>query len=622
MSKKVILFTLLGLGIVALLVLTNFGRNLPFLGPRAPVYTAEIPTERPQRLDQALLERFEGKDMTSILALLASEKAASASGAPSETESEAIDVLVTSLPDAPFPFSKETTARDPQWLTDFVTSMQRNESSKPSQEDIWRFNLALSALHISKEQLPASLLMEEAFTPESDTLKARFTSKESSFVSPFTVGNFDGTPDLEVIDRGGTRLSKVTADGATVPLEGHGIRFAGSQLYPADFDRDGDLDLFLTRPDGFPNSLFENDGQGRFIDVTIERGLLTFNDTTAASWIDYDGDGLLDLIEGSSDHPLQLFHQTVGGSFQPVAWDLKLWVHEGVREIKSADLSGDGIPDLFLGLNDQPDRLLLTRPSENWENMRFEDILGSQGLALAKDHAVSFLDFNQDGATDLAMHGEVEAGGSFFRIFVNEGEEKLVDATEALGFAGDEKVTSLTTIDVDQDGYDDLYLGTPQLHLNRTFWNRSGVAFREISVVVEGGYLDTPRSGQVADLDLNGLEDLLYETGSGRIRWLEPAGSVASSLKIVLSQPLPGAKLVATTRDRDWILQTVTHTLKENSFASIGVGEADVIEKLILLAPDSETVVWEMEKLSPKETVRIELPALPRPSQEAPDEDS
>ncbi|MEM6915228.1 MAG: VCBS repeat-containing protein, partial [Verrucomicrobiota bacterium] len=307
--------------------------------------------------------------------------------------------------------------------------------------------------------------------------------------------------------------------------------------------------------------------------------------------MDYDGDGRLDLLEGSSDHPLQLFHQTEGGSFQPVAWDLKLWVHKGVRGIQVADFSGDGTSDAFLELDGQRDRLLLSRPASSWEDWRFEDVISSHGIAIAQDHTATVLDFNQDGETDLALHGTKESGESFFRIFANEGDEKFTDATEALGFSGEEEITGLSTVDVDQDGYDDLYFGTPPLSLNRTFWNRFGVSFREITVATRGGFLDAPKQLETADLDLDGREDLLYENESGQIRWLEPEGSVAFTLQVILSHPLPGAQLVATARDRDWILQTVTHTLRNHRFASIGIGEADVVEKLILLAPDRETVL-------------------------------
>lgn len=613
MSKKVLLPTLAGLVLIVLLVLTNFGRNLPFAGFFTPVYTAEIPESRPVRLDQRLLERFEGAVMEDILAVLASEKAAelpqeTGNGAP---PGPAPDPLFESLPDAPFPFDEDTSPRDADFLTDFVTSMKREENSTPSREEIWRFNLALSALRITPDKLPASLRLDEAVTPESDTLAVRFESRESPFVPPYAIGNFDDSPGLEILDRGGTRLSTRDGSGGIISRDDHGILFPGSKLYPADFDNDGDTDLFVIRPGGFPNSLYENKGNGRFEDVTIARGLLTFNDTTAATWLDYDGDGRPDLLAGSSDHPLELFHQTTGGTFQPVAWDLKLWVHRGVRELRSADLSGDGFMDFFIGIDGQPDRLLITKPAQAWEDWRFEESPALSALAAGEDLAPEILDFNHDGALDLALFGQNSEGASFFRMLKNEGDGTFTDATGELGFTGGESVTGLGVIDFDQDGYHDLYLGTPETELNRAFWNRSGVAFREVSVTTRSTFLDAPQNLRTGDLDGNGLSELLYETGRGKIRRLEPGGSTSSFLPLSLPKPLPGAKVTATVRDRDWILQSLTYTLGEETSLNLGIGEADLVEELTVRSADGKTTLHQSEKLAPGEPLHISLPEAP-----------
>src|SRR5512135_2259026 len=61
-----------------------------------------------------------------------------------------------------------------------------------------------------------------------------------------------------------------------------------------DFDGDGDLDLFVTNPDG-PNLLYRNDGHGVFTRITsgaiVNAGLGSFS----ASWVDMNNDGCLDL---------------------------------------------------------------------------------------------------------------------------------------------------------------------------------------------------------------------------------------------------------------------------------------------------------------------------------------
>lgn len=619
MSKRIIIFTLIALVIVAALVLTNFGKNLPFSKWMDPVYTAEIPEEPPRRLDQRLLERFEGEEMADILAVLAAEKASEQSAvgvAPPAATTP--DPLAESLPEAAFPFDAKSEARDIDWLTEYVTSMKKEENSKPSAEEIWRFNLALSALQISPDTLPKSLRLESAVTPESDTMPVRFISRENTFIPPFTVANFDSDPELEVLDRGGVRLSKISMENDITEVEGHGIIFAGSQLLPADFDADGDLDLFLIRPEGFPNSLLRNNGKGQFEDVTIELGLLSFNDTTAAAWIDYDGDGLLDLLEGSEDHPLQLFHQTNGGSFQPIAWDLKLWVHRGVREFQIADLSGDGLSDIFIGLDDQPDRLLITKKGDSWKDWRFEPIAKAKDLSLAKNQTLTPFDFNHDGATDLIWQEDATGAKPRFQILQNSGTGEFLDVTEKLGFSGAENVTSVTMIDIDQDGFDDLYLGTPKLELNRVFWNRSGVDFREMSITTKGSFLDAPGTSLVADANQNGIDDLFYLSEGGKIRWIEPSGSTSSWIRVTLPRPMPGSHVNLTVRDTDWILKTLSYTLDMNATQSFGVGEADVIEKLELLEGDGETLLFEQKGVAPNENIAINPPSTPKPRATAP----
>ena len=74
--------------------------------------------------------------------------------------------------------------------------------------------------------------------------------------------------------------------------------FAASGGQPncwADFDNDGDLDLFVGFREGVANHLYRNDS-GTFTDVAAELGVADLNDTRAASWGDFDGDGDLDVF--------------------------------------------------------------------------------------------------------------------------------------------------------------------------------------------------------------------------------------------------------------------------------------------------------------------------------------
>ncbi len=98
------------------------------------------------------------------------------------------------------------------------------------------------------------------------------------------------------------------------------LRHSGGPAAAADFDRDGDLDLFVggrVTPGRYPQTpgsvLLRNDG-GRFVDVTAELApdLATAGMITAAIWSDADNDGWIDLLLGVEWGPVRLFRNDQG----------------------------------------------------------------------------------------------------------------------------------------------------------------------------------------------------------------------------------------------------------------------------------------------------------------------
>jgi hypothetical protein len=136
----------------------------------------------------------------------------------------------------------------------------------------------------------------------------------------------------------------------------------------ADYDGDGDLDLYLTRFD-LPNVLLQNDGTGRFTDVTEQAGVPAGNyRTMSSSWADYDRDGDLDLFVGNygwvdesgenatSDfqpaEPSFLYVNRGDGTFDDQSAQLPQQVHDGYTYVSGwHDLDGDGWLDLYI-IND------------------------------------------------------------------------------------------------------------------------------------------------------------------------------------------------------------------------------------------------------------------------------
>lgn len=608
MWKRILLFGLIGLFLGTAVALFLFRKELSFLDFGDPVFTEQIPESRPKRLDRRKLARFSDLPIEQILETLANEEKSAAKPDGEEVGPTTAERLLASLPDAPLPFPGEAEPADEKWLRDFVTSMKKEDGSEPTAEELWQFNLALAALNISPDQLPESLRQNTNPENESDTLSVHFAMRDGDLVGPFAIGDFDGEPGPEIIDQGGGRMSKLAGTGAPIPLDSHTLRYPGNGLYPADFDSDGDLDLYLTRGDGFPDSLLRNDGSGRFEDITIETGLLAFRDTQTAAWIDYDADGLPDLLVGSDDQPLELYHQTEGGGFQPVAWDLKLWVPRGVDEIVVSDISSDGFPDFFLGIEGLPDRFCANRPAKEWSEWKFEDIIAEAGLSYARNGSVTIFDFNNDGAPDLLVNN---AEGKL-ALYVNQGDLNFLDVTSDVGLPNFSDISAIAPVDMDNDGFQDLVLGTGPLQINRVLWNRGGLSLREISVTSGISFLDEPVEIVGSDLDQNGASDLVYRNRSGKVRLFEASGDLQSWTRLRLSELVPGTRVSLIVRDRDWILHPIERIVGTKSDFTVGLGDADVIESIKVFYPGDTEPAKELQKMPPNQLLEIELPKRPK----------
>ena len=225
------------------------------------------------------------------------------------------------------------------------------------------------------------------------------------------------------------------------------VPFYGMGVSTADYDNDGDQDLYVT---GFPSSaLFRNNGDGTFENVT-SHARVGNNERWGASaaWIDYDRDGFLDLFvcnyaELSFSDPItcdhkgipaycdqrsytpsrsRLYHNEGDGTFADVSKASGIDRHKSrAFGVVSLDADADGWQDLLVAADATPNLLLLNKQDGTFEEVGFEADMAFNSEGVARSGmGIDAGDFDEDGIPDFVVtnfHDEFHAlyrnGGSF-----------------------------------------------------------------------------------------------------------------------------------------------------------------------------------------------------------------
>jgi hypothetical protein len=271
----------------------------------------------------------------------------------------------------------------------------------------------------------------------------------------------------------------------------------------ADFDGDGDLDLFVGFR-GRPNRLYRNTN-GRFEDVAAAVGLADTVETRAAAWGDYDGDGDPDLYIGfaTADAPAKIYrNDSPAARFTSVAAELGVELRGVSRQPAWVDYDGDGDSDLFAAFRDRPNRLLRN------DGRRFTDVTEASGIGDTR-RTVGGLwwDFDQDGDLDLFVaNQEGDANG----LFRNDAG-RFVDVAAAARVAAvprpsDEGGVGPSLADVDLDADFDLFVAN--YGPSALYRNDGKGAFTDTARAAGITFAGHATTSAFGDVDGNGWPDL------------------------------------------------------------------------------------------------------------------
>ena len=266
----------------------------------------------------------------------------------------------------------------------------------------------------------------------------------------------------------------------------------------ADYDRDGDLDIYWKNTDGdIDNALFRNEGGWRFTDVTLAAGaavqakLKDSNAQGSPNWIDFDQDGWPDLLVTNERDSKLLLRNRGDGSFVDVTRERRPpnalpLINPGYAQGACiADFDHDGDMDIYLPMADQAGRMLANRLKEK-AALGFEDITAKSGAGVIRGaRGCVAADFDNDGHVDLYLNN----GGPsnvlindviadfppFVQFYIaweqaentllrNRGDGSFVEVTRGSGAEGLGIGSGVGAADINDDGFVDLFV------TNRTYY--------------------------------------------------------------------------------------------------------------------------------------------------------
>jgi len=376
---------------------------------------------------------------------------------------------------------------------------------------------------------------------------------------------------------------------------------SGLNCIHADYDNDGDVDIFILRGAWFgksgrhPNSLLRNDGSGRFDDVTESAGVLSYNPTQCAVWTDVNKDGYIDLFIAnessvSESHPCELHLNQRDGTFIEAAAESGLDKLRGMfKGVSAGDIDNDGWPDIYLSDMGGLNRLL-----RNVEG-KFVDVTHSANVTgPIYSFPTWFWDVDNDGDQDIFVSGYdlpsmADLSGDFAlelmgkpvltakpRLYVNDG--RGVFKNESRDWQVNRTMYAMggNFGDLDNDGNLDFYMGTgsPQFQSvipNRMFRNTGENQFEEVTSAGGFGHIQKGHGIAFGDLDGDGDQDI-YAVMGGAVE-----GDVFTNILYenpTVDQNWITLQLVGVSTNRSAIGTRIELTLEDGRkiFRSVGTG--------------------------------------------------
>jgi hypothetical protein len=271
-----------------------------------------------------------------------------------------------------------------------------------------------------------------------------------------------------------------------------------------DFDNDGREDIYISRHFE-PNLLYRSLGNGQFVDVAASAGVASADNTTVSGWGDINNDGFLDLYLGNRSTPNTLYLNNGDGTFQDISESAGVNSGYLTRAVLFGDVDRDGFVDLYVANMNAPNFLYHNNGDNTFTDITVQANAEDFGVAMGS----LFFDYDNDGDLDLYLTHDANQPNI---LYMNNGDGTFTDTSPFSGANIAAQGMGVDIGDVNNDGFLDLYI--TNLYSNELLINDGDGTFSLITETAGVGDMGMGWGTVWLDYDNDGLQDIYMSNDS------------------------------------------------------------------------------------------------------------